>query len=205
MESNKNGVGFDVFFCIVILLCVVFAFCIVRVNSKAIEPIETGCESITETQTEETTEVTQEPIQEEAVETEPPVTLYDVPLEERLQMFIIEQAEAHNIDPAIIFAMAFHESSYNPLAIGDDGDSLGLLQVQERWHGKRMGRMGVDNLLNPYQNVLVAVDFLAELLDRYNGDMEKALTAYNQGYYGGKVTYYTRAVLKTAEELRGAV
>jgi soluble lytic murein transglycosylase-like protein len=49
--------------------------------------------------------------------------------------------------------------------------------------------------------VLVGVDFLAELLDRYDGNMAKALVAYNRGHYAGTITQYARDVLAKAEEL----
>lgn len=53
--------------------------------------------------------------------------LYDVPMDADLQKFIIGKAEEIGIDPAVIFAMAYRESTYNPGAIGDYGNSLGLL------------------------------------------------------------------------------
>lgn len=146
---------------------------------------------------------TQEPTETEPQETKPPVTLYDVPLDAELQLHIISEAEAHGIDPAIIFAMAFYESTYRPDAIGGGGSSLGLLQVQPRWHGARMERLGCTDLLDPCQNVTVAVDYLAEQIDRYGGDLAKGLTAYNRGHYAGTITYYAKSVMQKAEELRG--
>ena len=192
----------DIFFTIAIVLCACIAFC--SVNAMADEPekpqkITSQVESAPES--EELDEVEQVPVLEEKVEEEAPVVLYDVPLDESLQLHIIETAEFYGIDPAIIFAMAYRESTYNTKAIGDGGNSLGLLQIQERWHSKRMGRLGADNLLDPYQNVLVGVDFLAELLERYDGNMTKALVAYNKGHYPGYVTQYARDVLAKAEEL----
>ena len=187
---------FDIFFTIAILVCACVAFCSVDAMAADDKPqVYSQAESAPES--EETGEAEQVPVQEEEV----PVAPYDVPLSKGLQLHIIETAEFYGIDPAIIFAIAYHESTYNPKAIGDNGNSIGLLQVQERWHGARMGRLGADNLLDPYQNVLVGVDFLAELLDRYDGDMAKALVAYNRGHYSGTITYYAKAVMEKAEEL----
>lgn len=134
--------------------------------------------------------------------TEAPVTLYDIPLSQELQLHIIGEAEAHGIDPAIVFAMAYRESTYNAGCIGDSGASLGLLQVQPYWHKGRMERLGCPDLLDPFQNATVAIDYLSELLGQY-GSMEKALVAYNRGHYSGTVTEYARAVLNIAEGLRG--
>lgn len=152
------------------------------------------------------------PVSVPEVEVEPEATpetksvlIYNVPLDADLQLFIIEQAEAHDIDPAIIVAMAFRESSYDASAIGDDGKSFGLLQVQTRWHKDRMERLGVTDLFDPFQNVTVSVDYLAEQINRYDGDIAKALVAYNNGDYEGTITQYAVNVLETAEELRGEI
>ena len=140
-------------------------------------------------------------VEEEAAVTELPEPSYDVPLSEDLQKHIIAEAEAHGIDPAIIFAMAYRESSYRASAIGDNGNSFGLLQIQPRWHQNRMDRLGVTDLLDPYQNVVVGIDYLAEQVERYDGDIAKALVAYNAGHYSGTITQYAKNVLETAEEV----
>lgn len=129
------------------------------------------------------------------------VVLYDVPLSKELQIHIIETCEAHHIDPAIVMAMAYRESGFNAEAIGDGGDSYGLLQIQPRWHYSRMEQLGCTDLLDPFQNVTVAVDYLAEQLDRYDGDIAKALVAYNQGHFNETITNYALAVLDMAAEL----
>lgn len=175
------------------------------------EPIEPTYQVTTSATTEETAEVITEPVATELPvteateppEKEPPVILYDVPLDAELQLHIIETAEAHGIDPAIIFAIAFRETRYRPELIGDGGNSLGLMQVQPYWHSERMERLGCSDLLDPFQNVTVAVDYLSEMLGWYGGDMAKALTAYNRGHYDGTVTEYATAVLNIAEGLRG--
>lgn len=165
-------------------------------TGPAFEPTQAPAEA-----TQPTTLAT-EPPETTLAETEPPVTLYDVPLETDLQLHIISEAEAHDIDPAIVFAMAYRESSYNADCIGDSGSSLGLLQVQPRWHEERMERLDCKYLMDPYQNVTVAVDYLHELLGIY-GSIDAALVAYNRGHFSGIVTEYARAVLAIAEELRG--
>lgn len=173
------------------------AFASLAACKRAPDPAETT------TPTEQTEIVTTVPTEPVPETTEPVelVTLYDVPLSMELQLHIIEEAELHGIDPAIIFAMAFYESSYNPEATNGGGYTLGLLQVQPRWHKDRMERLDCPDLLDPYQNVTVAVDYLAEQIARYDGDVAKGVTAYNKGHYAGKITYYARAVLKKAADL----
>lgn len=144
-----------------------------------------------------------QPKEDVTAPTAPPTILYDVPLDTSLQLHIIQVAESYGIDPAIIFAITYRESSYNPSNIGDYGASFGLMQVQPRWHSDRMARLGCLDLLDPYQNVIVGTDFLAEQLARYDGDISKALVAYNAGHYKGTISMYAQDILAKSEELRG--
>lgn len=130
------------------------------------------------------------------------VVSYPVPLDADLQSFIIQTCEARHIDPAIVLAMIGRESSYDASAIGDNGKAFGLMQIHPQWHSERMEKLNCTDLLDPYQNVIVGIDFLAELLERYDGSMEKALTAYNQGSFKGVVTQYAKAVLSRAGEMK---
>lgn len=136
---------------------------------------------------------------------------YDVPLDKDLQKHIITVSESYNIEPSIIFAMIERESRFKPNVIGDNGRSYGLMQIQQRWHQDRMKRLGVTDLLDPYQNVLVGIDYLAELFSM-NEDVEWVLMAYNGGLAyankltgSGKVSAYATGVLEAAREMRGAV
>ena len=188
-----------------IFLTVLALVAVLSINAVSADaPQETTCEPTTLATTEETTETVAESTEAEVPtepSTEPTVILYDVPLDEELQLHIISEADKVGIDPAIIFAMAFRESTYRADAIGDGGNSYGLLQVQPRWHSARMERLGCTDLLDPFQNVTVAVDYLAEQIARY-GDLAKGLTAYNRGDYEGTVTEYALSVMAKAEELR---
>lgn len=133
-----------------------------------------------------------------------------IPLAADLQQHINKLASENNIDRCIIYAMIKHESGYRADAIGDNGNSIGLMQVQPRYHKARMDRLGVTDLVNPYQNVIVGIDYLAEMLERYEGNMTKALTAYNCGIGGAEKYFsqgidanaYTKKILAYAKELK---
>ena len=141
-------------------------------------------------------------------------TYFDCPLPRDLQDHIAALCEEYHIDPAIIVAMCKKESTYNARAVGDGGNSLGLMQIQPRWHKDRMKRLGCTNLKDAYQNVTVGIDFVGELLEKHE-DVEKALMAYNAGESGARKNWwkrgiysnkYSRAVLEIAEELKeGAI
>lgn len=143
-----------------------------------------------------TTETAEDPQEEK------PLPYWEnIPLDVQLQEYIVKTSNRYGIDPAIVMAIIDRESDYNPHTIGDKGNSFGLCQIQPRWHTERMNKLGCTDLLNPYHNVTVCVDYLAELADRYDGDMAKALVGYNQGYYKGTVTAYAKAVLDNAERI----
>lgn len=141
---------------------------------------------------------------------EPKRTYYDVPLTEDLQDIIIDTASRRGVDPALVLAVIKKESGYATDASGDNGKSQGLMQIWRSAHEKRMKKLGVANLYDPRDNVIVGIDILAEKLEKYE-DAEKALIAYNAGDAGAKKHYfskgiysnsYSRAVLKIAEEIQ---
>ena len=179
-----------ILFCLFVFLFMVMAVTACQAEEQMLK--EAGAETIaylTSVETEKRIEA--DKAEEEAVETEglvlektaEPVIkfYYDVPLDYELQDFITQICEEHHIDPAVVIAMIKRESGFQADAIGDGGNSLGLMQIQPYWHKARMDRLGCTDLLDPYQNVTVGVDLLAYLIDSYGGDVGKALTAYNQG------------------------
>ena len=149
--------------------------------------------------------VDSKPEEEEKVEPVDETAYYDVPLSEDLQKHIIEQCENRGVDPALVMGMIKAESSFREGAVGDGGNSLGLMQVQPRWHQKRMDEYGCDDLMDPYQNVTVGIDIIADWLDVGRG-VEYALMGYNGGnpyakemWSAGQVSEYAQKVLRYAE------
>lgn len=137
------------------------------------------------------------------------LTYYEeIPLDADVQDLIFTMCEQRGIDPAIVFAIIWRESRYDASVIGDNGNAVGLMQVQERYHADRMARLGCDNLMNPLQNVMVGIDYLAEMIDRENG-VKWAVTAYNRGAVGanrcGGASQYADDVLAEAERMKADV
>lgn len=138
------------------------------------------------------------------------VAFYSVPLDHDLQLFIIGLCEEKHIAPTVIFGMIETESSFNAAAIGDGGAAFGLLQVHPQWHYERMNRLNCFNLLDPRQNVTVAVDYLSECIEYNGGNVEMGLVAYNAGQAGAEKGWfnngvyssdYSRKVLTAAQEI----
>lgn len=197
--------AFEMVFCLAAVIVGVVACQIHKQEAKAAEPMPTeNPAAVVVIATAEPIVIEEVPV---AAAPEPSPEgqafyIYDVPLEDKLQLYIVRLCEEHHIDPAVVMGMAQRESQFEADAIGDGGDALGMLQVQPKWHQDRMDKLGATDLLDPYQCVTVAVDYLSELLDIYDGDIEKALTAYNQGRYNGIVSDYAKAVIKNSENIK---
>jgi len=92
------------------------------------------------------------------------------------EKLVREAAERHRIDPALIRAVIETESNWNAGAISRKG-AIGLMQLIPT----TAQRFGVNDLYSPQQNVDAGVRYLKTLLERYNGNLELALAAYNAG------------------------
>lgn len=135
------------------------------------------------------------------------VLYFDVPLDYDLQDHIFELCEEYDVDPAIIVAMIWKESTYRVDTIGDSGDSRGLMQIQSKWHYERMQRLGCTDLLDPYQNVTVGIDLFAAHMRSGKG-VAHALMAYNGGgsyanqmTAAGQISYYAKTVIEKSKSL----
>lgn len=84
------------------------------------------------------------------------------------------------VDPAIVKAIIKEESNGNPYAVGDGGESIGLMQIQPRWHQTKMEELGIVNLYDAQENVILGCAILSDLYDKY-GNYEDALSVYNSG------------------------
>ncbi len=99
-----------------------------------------------------------------------------MPVDDRLDRIVRQAAERHKVDPALVKAVISTESSWNPRAISRKG-AVGLMQLVPQ----TAQRYGVNNSFDPAQNVEGGTMYLRSLLDRYNGDLNKSLAAYNAG------------------------
>lgn len=89
---------------------------------------------------------------------------------------VAHAARVHGVDEALVHAVIFAESSYDPDAISPAGAS-GLMQLMPA----TAAQYGVRDLFDPAQNVNGGVRVLRDLLARFNGNVELALAAYNAG------------------------
>lgn len=112
--------------------------------------------------------------------------------------------QERNICPELVEAIIEAESSWNPKA--QNGDCIGLMQVSESWHKGRMARLGVSDLTDPYDNILVGIDYLSELFARYE-DVGAVLMKWNgdsrlsEYLKTGELSEYAEKVLSRSAEL----
>lgn len=92
------------------------------------------------------------------------------------EKLVREAAERHRMDPALVRAVIATESNWNAGAVSRRG-AVGLMQLIPT----TAAQYGVNDLFSPQQNVDAGVRYLKRLLERYNGNLDLALAAYNAG------------------------
>ena len=114
---------------------------------------------------------------------------------ECMQQFTYIICKQNGVDYALVLAIIETESGYRWDATSSEG-STGYMQVLAKWHEERMPRLNVDNVENPYFNIMVGVDYLAELQERFDTEAE-VLTAYNYGVTGAYQHVWNKGLTDT--------
>jgi soluble lytic murein transglycosylase-like protein len=89
---------------------------------------------------------------------------------------IYQEARRNDLPPELVAAVVHTESKFSPTARSHAG-AVGLMQLvprTARW-------MGARNPLNPAENISAGAKYLRYLTDRFDGDTQKAIAAYNAG------------------------
>ena len=92
------------------------------------------------------------------------------------EKLVREASERNRVDPALVRAVIETVSNWNPKAFSHKGAG-GLMQLIPT----TAQRFGAYDVFNPQQNVDAGVRYLKTLLQRYNGNLDLALAAYNAG------------------------
>jgi hypothetical protein len=93
-----------------------------------------------------------------------------------LRTLAMETARRHGLDPDLVLAVVAVESAFRPDAVSTKG-AQGLMQLMP----KTAAELGVKDALDPAENLDGGSRYLLFLLTLYDGDLEKALAAYNAG------------------------
>jgi len=122
---------------------------------------------------------------------------------------ITAAADKHGVDPALLAGLVKQESNFNPNA-GSPAGAQGLTQLMPA----TAASLGVTNVHDPAQALDGGAKYLRQQLDRFGGDVARALAAYNAGpgaveRFGGVPPYaetqeYVRRVQANAAEYRAS-
>ena len=114
----------------------------------------------------------------------------DVPLPFVLQDALHTACERHRVPYHIALGLIEVESRFDTNAVNRRTGCYGLCQLSPQYF---------PGGLSPVANIEAGISYLGKLLERYNGDVAAALTAYNAGYDTGRRDY-ANAVLAAAEQ-----
>jgi len=125
-----------------------------------------------------------------------------------IQRAIAVYAQRYRLDPALLRAVIKAESGFRQDAVSHKG-AIGLMQLMPQ----TAAALRVTDIHDSLQNIRGGAKQLRHLLNRYDGDVELALAAYNAGVHrvkGGKIPRiretrsYVRKVLRHYEQYGGS-
>jgi len=105
---------------------------------------------------------------------------------ERTAVKSLIRAEAlrMGVPVSLALAVAHTESYFNPRAVSSAG-ARGVMQIMPRTARDEFG-VGEDELWDPRLNIQLGLSFLEQLIDRYGGRWDLALSHYNGGSLHGR-------------------
>ncbi len=119
-------------------------------------------------------------------------------------------AQQYNVDPDLISAIIICESDCDANSLSVKG-AKGLMQLMD----ETAREVGVSNPFDPQQNIAGGTAYFRQMLDRYSGDTEKALAAYNAGpsmvdFHEGippfrETQNYVRRVISQFDKIRNRI
>lgn len=114
-----------------------------------------------------------------------------IPLDKDLQDVVWNACGEYGVDYYTVLGLIQVESNFQTDAVNTKTGCYGLMQLNPMYFLSG---------LTPQENVEAGMEYLGRLLDRYRGDVDAALTAYNAGHDTGR-RWYANAVRSAAEDI----
>lgn len=101
------------------------------------------------------------------------------------RQIISSEARLNDLDPLLVAAVAYVESSFAEEALSTKG-ARGLMQIMPEtgsWAAEQLGLEGftIGHLFEPRVNIVIGTWYLHDLLEQFDGNIYLALAAYNSG------------------------
>lgn len=110
--------------------------------------------------------------------------LCDIPLSAEEQVALYNACCEFDVPFGLAVALIWQETDFQNL-VGDNGNSLGYMQIQPRWVQAEMAELGIYDLMVPADNFRMGCYLLGTSIPEYG--VEQALTKYNTGSPGWSV------------------
>ena len=120
----------------------------------------------------------------------------DIPMSYELQAMLYGACLEFEVPYELALAVIEQETNFRNVT-GDDGASVGFMQIQERWWSGLMEKIGASDLTDPEDNFRTGCAIIRKLMDKH-GSVEDALTAYNRGKPGQ--SKYSRDVMERMQK-----
>lgn len=112
----------------------------------------------------------------------------DIPLDTAFREVLQEACDANDVPICLALGVIHAESRFDPYA--DNGVSYGLMGLNRNYYSSG---------LTPEENIRAGVEHLAGQIERYDGDIQAALRAYNKGWDDGD-RVYAKIALDASEQ-----
>lgn len=106
----------------------------------------------------------------------PVFSIEDSPNQRKVKNMLDKAAHLFHLDPTLLYGIAYAESSFGTNAGMSTAGAFGIMQLL----AETAKELGVDRA-DPWQNILGGAIYMKELLREFDGDLLKALGAYNWG------------------------
>lgn len=119
---------------------------------------------------------------------------------------IIKYSKEYDVDPALIAGIIYSESHFNPNAASHAG-AQGLMQIMPATGAAIASRIGepFGDLFNAETSIRYGTYYIDSLIEKYNGDVDAALAAYNGGAAAADRYVVTRSDASIPAETAGYI